>query len=216
MATLLAVAGFLGAIACIIWLIICVIRRTPPKPAFNGLLICLIAMILGGILGSSSNKSDEDTKNIQAPPSETIESNDLPTETEFQPTQEPDSYSSREETVNIKTGSYDLPCGVCLLFYDSVRNDVTGRWRYSATSTSVATAGYALEYYNEMFSSDDEIHGVWNATLGTMTCIKVFANSLFVDTYEYVDGEEHDANLMFSGMLLDSRIIDIETGEEIE
>ena len=49
-----------------------------------------------------------------------------------------------------------------------------------------------------------------------MTCIKVMSGLLFVDTYEYVDGEEHDANLMFSGMLLDSKIIDKETGEPFE
>ena len=30
---------------------------------------------------------------------------------------------------------------------------------------------------------------------------------LFVDTYEYVDGEEHDAKIMFSGTLLDSKIL---------
>lgn len=39
---------------------------------------------------------------------------------------------------------------------------------------------------------------------------------LFVDTYEYVDGEEHDANLMFTGMLLDSKLICRETGEALE
>lgn len=116
----------------------------------------------------------------------------------------------------IKPGSYVLPCGMRIQFFDSVRNDVTKRWRYSATSDSYVPADYALEYYNEMFSSDDEIHGIWNATLGTMTCVKMMSGLLFVDTYEYVDGEEHDAKLMFSGMLLDSKIIDKETGEPFE
>ena len=99
------------------------------------------------------------------------------------------------------------------LFYKTVRNDVTGKWRLSASSSSMPVSDCAVEYYKKMFVSDDEIHGVWNATLGTMTCIKVMSGLLFVDTYEYVDGEEHDANLMFSGMLLDSKIIDKETGE---
>lgn len=66
-----------------------------------------------------------------------------------------------------------------------------------------------------MFSSPEEIHGVWNATLGTTTCIKAMSGLLFVDTYEYVDGEEHDAKILFSGTLLDSKIVDIATGEEI-
>ena len=67
-----------------------------------------------------------------------------------------------------------------------------------------------------MFRSDEEIHAVWNATLGTMTSIKAMSGLLFIDTFEYVDGEEHDAKLLFSGMLLDSQIIDIETGKPFE
>ena len=64
-----------------------------------------------------------------------------------------------------------------------------------------------------MFSSDDEIHAIWNVALGTTTSISVSGNLLFVDTHEYIDGEENDAKIMFSGRLLDSRIIDKETGE---
>lgn len=39
---------------------------------------------------------------------------------------------------------------------------------------------------------------------------------LFVDTYEYVDGEEHDAKIMFSGTLLDSKILYADTGEPFD
>ena len=67
-----------------------------------------------------------------------------------------------------------------------------------------------------MFTSDDEIHAVWNATLGTMASIKAMSGLLFIDTFEYVKGEEHDAKLLFSGMLLDSLILNIETGEPFE
>ena len=49
-----------------------------------------------------------------------------------------------------------------------------------------------------------------------MTSIKAMSGLLFIDTFEYVDGEEHDAKLLFSGMLLDSQIIDIETGKPFE
>lgn len=116
----------------------------------------------------------------------------------------------------IESGRYELPCGMDIQFSDSVRNDVTGNWRIASTADSFVPADYALEYYNEMFSSDNEVHAIWNATLSTMTRLKVSSGLLFVDTLEYVDGEEHDAKILFSGTLLDSRIIDIETGELIE
>ncbi|MCM1149174.1 MAG: hypothetical protein NC319_03665 [Butyricicoccus sp.] len=121
-----------------------------------------------------------------------------------------------EDNTAKKTGQYTLPSGMELYFWDEVRNDVTGKWRRSATSDSYVPADYALEYYQEMFSSDDEIHAIWNATLNTTTRISVSGNLLFVDTLEYVDGEEHDAKLLFSGMVLDSRIIDINTGEPFD
>lgn len=155
------------------------------------------------LLSCSSGNPEE-----QGTPEETS-----PQETQSEPL-EPEEPENNDKT--IKSGSYTLPCGMNIQFFDSVRNDVTGNWRRAATSDSYVPADYALEYYREMFSSDDEIHSIWNATLGTNTRISVVAGMLNVDTLEYVDGEEHDANIMFSGTLLDSRLIDIETGELIE
>lgn len=127
----------------------------------------------------------------------------------------PSISSQPDEDGSKKSGTYTLPCGMKIHFNDSVRNDVTGDWKISSTSDSLVPADYAIEYYEEMFSADDEIHGIWNATLKTTTCIKKFENLLFVDTYEYVDGEEHDANKLFGGALLDSQIVDLETGEAV-
>lgn len=115
-----------------------------------------------------------------------------------------------------ENGTYTLPCGMEFQFWDEVRNDVTGRWRRAATSDSFVPADCALEYYEMMHYYTGEIHSVWNATLQTTTSISASGGLLFVDTYEYVKGEEHDAKIMFSGKLLDSRIISIETGEPIE
>lgn len=162
------------------------------------ILICIFAAIGNGGKDTTETKPEPDTQqNIQQ-----------------EPQQEETSVSSESEKV--ETGWNTLPSGLELLFSDSVRNDVTGRWRLSSTSSSMVPADYAMEYYNAMFSSDDEIHGIWNATLNTTTCIKVMSGLLFVDTYEYVDGEEHDANLLFSGALLDSKCINLSTGEELE
>lgn len=124
--------------------------------------------------------------------------------------------SGLEEDGPLKSGQYTLPVGMNISFQDSVRNDTTGKWRISVTSDSLVPADYAMQYYQTMFSSDDEIHAVWNATLKTTTRFSVMSGLLFVDTMEYVKGEEHDANILFSGNLLDSRIIDLKTGEPME
>lgn len=120
-----------------------------------------------------------------------------------------------ESDSSIKSGQYTLPSGFSINFSNSVRNDVTGNWRLSTTADSFVPAEYAIEYYRTMFSSDNEIHAIWNATLGTMTRVTVMSGIVFADTLEYVEGEEHDAKLLFSGMLLDSKMFSVETGEEI-
>lgn len=100
------------------------------------------------------------------------------------------------------------------VFYSSgVINDVTGRWRLSRTTSAESVADHALEYYQQMFSSDDEVHAVWNVTLGTMTSIRTGVGCLFVETHEYVDGEENDAEKLFSGKVLSEKVVNISTGE---
>lgn len=72
---------------------------------------------------------------------------------------------------------------------------------------------YALDYYKKYFKSDDEIHAIVNFNYNTTTKISVMGNLLDVTVYEYVDKEEHDAKLLFSGMLLKEYHVNIDTGE---
>lgn len=111
---------------------------------------------------------------------------------------------------------YNLPCGMELTYYDSVPGDVTGRWRVATTSFGSAPSNYAAEYYNNVFSSDDEVHAICDPTLGTTTRIKVEQGLLFVDTLKYVDGEEKDAEILFSGDILRSKAFDKQTGKSIK
>lgn len=111
---------------------------------------------------------------------------------------------------------YNLPCGMELTYYDSVPGDVTGRWRVATTSFGSAPSNYAAEYYNNVFSSDDEVHAICDPTLGTTTRIKVEQGLLFVDTLKYVDGEEKDAEILFSGDVLRSKVFDKETGKSVK
>lgn len=96
----------------------------------------------------------------------------------------------------------------------TVRNDVTGNWRYSGFSESgVDISEYALNYYQEYFKSDDEIHAVINFANNTTTRISCMFGMLFVTVFEYVEGEEHDAKLMFSGDVLQDFIVYTDNGD---
>lgn len=95
----------------------------------------------------------------------------------------------------------------------NVRNDVTGNWRIAKISERIAIEDYVIDYYKEYFKSDDEIHAIVNFTYNTTAKISVIGNLLDVTVHEYVEKEEHDAKLLFSGMVLKQYHIDMETGE---
>lgn len=95
----------------------------------------------------------------------------------------------------------------------NVRNDVTGKWRKSLIAENVEPKDYALDYYKQYFKNDDEIHAIINFNYNTTTKLSVMDNLLDVTIYEYVDKEEHDAKVLFSGMVLDEYFIDIDSGE---
>ena len=118
-----------------------------------------------------------------------------------------------EATTAIENGDYEID-GINFSFSDSVKNDVTGNWRISLISDSATPDEYALDYYNTLFSSDDEIHAIVNFSLNTTTKISVvYTGVLDVTILEYVDGEEHDAKELFGGNLLAEYWIHTDTGE---
>jgi hypothetical protein len=47
----------------------------------------------------------------------------------------------------------------------------------------------------------------------TTTKIQYLSGNLFVTVHEYVKGEEHDANLMFSGTVLQDFIVYLDNGD---
>ena len=94
-----------------------------------------------------------------------------------------------------------------------VRNDATGNWRISSIAESINIEEYALSYYKKYFSNNTEIHAIVNFTHNTTAKLTVMGNILDVSIYEYVDNEEHDANLLFSGMLLKQYFVYMDTGE---
>ena len=95
-----------------------------------------------------------------------------------------------------------------------VRNDVTCNWKLSTIATTDNILGYAKNYYDNNFTSDDEIHAIVNFTLNTTACVSsLFDNIINVTIHEYVDKEEHDANKLFSGMVLGDYWIYLDNGD---
>lgn len=218
MSMFFGIIGMLGFPCCLIWLIVNAVRWEPKKPPLIGMLLCVVLFFAGVVMDGPENKdtAPEDLRQ-QSEQTRDLQENDP----QLDGSGDKDDASLQKDVgsetdASLKTGDYELPSGVKLHFYDSVHNDVTGKWRRSGTTSALPPADFAIEYYETMFSSDDEIHSVWNATLKTTTKISVSGNILFVDTFEYVDGEEQDAKKMFSGMLLDSQAIDLETGKPHE
>ncbi len=125
---------------------------------------------------------------------------------------EPEAESPEDTENEISSGAHEI-AGAKFFFSKSVNNDVTGKWRISTVNTAMSAEEYALEYYKELFASDDEIHGIVNFALNTTSRISVVGSNLDVTILEYVDGEEHDAKELFSGMVLAEYFVNIETGE---
>lgn len=102
---------------------------------------------------------------------------------------------------------------ISIYFWGEVRNDVTGNWRYSSTADDIDIENYALSYYKEYFENDNEIHCIVNFTRKTTASLRVYGGTIFLSLYDYVEGEEHDANLMFSGTPLIDYIIYTDNGD---
>ena len=148
---------------------------------------------------------------------ETVEkSNDESLDTEVQTTSAENETSESEiPPRDTATGKSDKSVdGLITIKATSVRNDKTGNWRYSAFSESgLDISEYALSYYNEYFESDSEIHAVVNFADKTTTRISYTSGMLFVTVLEYVDGEEHDAALLFSGDVISDYIVYTDNGD---
>lgn len=180
-------------------------------------LLLLSSLLFTGCGATNSTSASAQDTAIKSEATE-VKPTEISSETEVQyseesaPSTETEAVQSEIPTA-IKSGNYEID-GIDFLYSDSVRNDVTGNWRISLISDSATPETYALDYYNTLFSSDDEIHAIVNFSLNTTTKISVlYAGVLDVTVLEYVDGEEHDAKKLFGGSLLKEYWVHTDTGE---
>lgn len=97
---------------------------------------------------------------------------------------------------------------------NTVRNDVTGKWKcILVAENNFNVEDYALSCYENYFDSDETILAVINLTTKTSASVSKVAGVLYVSVYEYVDGEEHDAKIMFSGLHLVDYMVYTDNGD---
>lgn len=142
------------------------------------------------------------------------------TEEKDKETEQTGTEKQTEETVEHRTGDNIVGISdkdmteVYSTKYDSVRNDVTEKWKCLVIAeNNFDITEYALSCYKNYFDSDETILAVINLTTKTSASISKVAGNLYVSQYEYVDGEEHDAKIMFSGTHLLDYIVYIDNGD---
>lgn len=112
-----------------------------------------------------------------------------------------------------ETGVYEVD-GITVNYYSSVRNDVTGNWRVGVVADGTDLETYVVDYYKFFCRDDSEVHGLVNLSLKTTARItKVMSDTLDVSVMEYQDGEEHDADLLFTGDEVEHYWINMDTLE---
>ena len=195
---------------------------TPSKKIWKKWWFWLIVIVFIGLLipkDNSDEQKEPETKVETTTPklkttTETAQPEITETETTEPETVEQEPTEKAEEPAAEKNiddiGAY--------FSVSDVRNDVTGNWRISTIAENIDIQEYALSSYKEYFKDDKEIHAIVNFNYKTTTKISVIGNTLDVSIYDYVDGEEHDAKLLFSGTLLKEYSVNMDNGsiEEIQ
>ena len=126
---------------------------------------------------------------------------------------------NKEQETNIEReniiGTSNKKCSdIDIIGPSDVRNDTTGNWKLARVATKEDILEYILDYYENNFNDDEEIHAIVNFTLKTTTKVsKLFDNVLSITIHDYVDKEEHDAKKLFGGTVLGEYFIYLDNGD---
>ena len=96
-----------------------------------------------------------------------------------------------------------------------INGDTTGKWKLNRMTGATNPIDFAFDYYKN-FMEPDEIHYIINFSTKTTTIIQNVAGMLYVRVLEHVDKEEVTAKTIGSGMLLQEKYFNAETGEPYE
>ena len=159
--------------------------------------IVLIAIIVLCIIGIIVSPSDDKE----------------PKQTEQQNTEATEQASENAEPETEKKDEAAEIEGVDIIFSETVRNDKTGNWRLAKVTGSKSAEEYAVDYYEQYFKADNEVHAVVNYTLNTTACITCVGDTLNVRIYEHIKDEEQYAENLFTGMKYAEYNVDKNTGD---
>lgn len=184
------------------------------KTIFVVVCLIIIAAAIISLIPSGEKYTDgtaKEAETVSTEPAAEIETTE--------PTNDPEPESESAKEIEHRSG--DEIIGISekdisdlhLVYYESVIDDVTGKWRLSVMSEDIDIQDYIYSYYNNYFKDDTEIHGIVNLSSNTTARINCTAGMLFVTEYSYVDGEEHDAKLLYSGTPLKSYIVYVDNGD---
>lgn len=169
--------------------------------------------------GIGGNKNDYDVEvEIDKQQIEAVKPEEEVKEYEVVTQEDDDKFISEQET-NIEReniiGTSNKKCSdIDIISPSDVRNDTTGNWKLARVATHEDILEYILDYYENNFNDDEEIHAIVNFTLKTTTKVsKLFDNVLAVTIHDYVDKEEHDAKKLFSGTVLGEYFIYLDNGD---
>lgn len=174
------------------------------------LLVIIVACIFLIFMPSSGDSEDQADSTAQST-QESTQADASDESAEEMTESEPES-EAEEDAGAKKSGSYDLD-EMSIIYSDSVRDDKTGNWRLAKVTGMKSAEEYALDYYNEFFADDSELHAIVNFDLNTTACLTVISGNINVRIYEHVDGEEQYASSLFTGDKLAEYNVTIETGE---
>ena len=160
-------------------------------------------------LTTPSNEDAEDIADIESEEVEevTTEANEVEETEEIENTEESDELELLRAELKEK---YDIsePSKFA-------KGDATGKWRINTVANSTPPTEYAVDYAKAYMSEGvGTVYYIVNLSLKTTNQFRLSNNILEVYTTEYVDGEEHDASAIGSGMEYSDRFFDMKTGEE--
>jgi hypothetical protein len=188
------------------------------------IIIAVVAVLLCyGLLANNSKDNTQETANTETQTNVrgggTADLTEAETEQQDE-TAEPETTEQAKEEVEHRTG--DSIVGISEksiddlkpVVYNTVRNDVTGKWKCLVIAeNNIDITEYALSCYENYFDSDETILAVVNLTTKTTASISKPAGFLDVSLYEYTDGEEQDAKAMFSGTPLGEYFVYTDNGD---
>lgn len=200
-------------------------KNSVKKPFFKKWWFWVIVIIvLAGIFGSSNEtettkekpkteQNEETKKDVNTNKDDTSKDTE---DIKDEPSDETDVKDT--ETVAHREGMYgisdkDVDSIDAKFTVSKVNNDTTGNWRISSIAENINIEEYALSYYNKYFKDNKEIHGIVNFNYKTTTAISYLGDRLDITIHEYVDKEEHDAKLLYSGKVLKEYFVYLDNGD---